>query len=198
MDPRERSLTHERELVLRAQRRRGTPEGDAAFAEIVDLVGGRVFAQILSSVRRPERARELLQETFLRAYQALPRFSQQASLRTWIGRIAANLCVDESRRMAAGRGDVRSLDDPGAGSGIGQVAVLSSPEPSADVQAMQAEERARVREAVADLPDIYRDVVHLRVYESMPYAEIAAILGCGVGAAKQRMHHATRLLRQVL
>jgi len=198
LDAHEGKLSHERKLVRRVQHKRGTREGDAAFAEIVDLVGDRVFAQILSSVGRPERARELLQETFLRAYQALPRFSQQARLRTWIGAIAGNLCIDESRRQAAGRGQVRSLDDPGEGSGLGTVAILASADPTADAQAIAEEERMRVREAVSDLPAIYRDVVHLRAYEGLSYAEIAEILSCTVGAAKQRMHHATRLLRQVL
>jgi RNA polymerase sigma-70 factor (ECF subfamily) len=188
----------EGELIRRAQERRGSPEGDAAFAAIVERLQGRVFTQILGRVSDRERARELLQETFLRAYEALPRFRPEAKLRTWVGRIAQNLCVDEARRQAAGRGSVRSLDDPGAGSGLGLVATLSGVEGDAAAKAVEAEERAQVRQAVARLKPIYREIVHLRVYEDLTYAEIAELLGCSASAAKQRMFQATQLLRKEL
>jgi len=197
LDGPDRELARERELVLRAQRR-DDADAEAAFAQIVDRLGGRILAQILNHVGNEARARELLQETFIRAYQALPRYRPEARLRTWVGRIAQNLCVDEARRQAAGRGQVLSLDDPGTGSGLGLVATLSGGEGDAQAQAIEAEERARVQAAVAELRLIHREIVTLRVYEGLSYAEIAEIVGCGEAAARQRMHQATRLLRDVL
>ncbi len=106
--------------------------------------------------------------------------------------------MDEARRQAVGRGGVRSLNDPGAGSGLGLIAALPGPEGEAAAQAIEAEERAGVREAVDALPVIYREIVQLRVYEGLPYAEISEVLGCSLAAAKQRMHQATCLLRKSL
>src|SRR5919197_6201926 len=95
------SAIDERELVERCR------SGDErAFQELVDNYKGLVFALIARTVQNRSRAEDLAQEVFLRVHRGLPYFRGEARLSTWIYRIVANVCVQDSARPAA-----VSLDD---------------------------------------------------------------------------------------
>jgi len=177
----------EAEAVARVQRDPESAAAHQAFAEIVEELQGPIYAQIRRSQRDLGRAQDLLQETFLRVFRSLPTYDGRAPLRAWVGRIARNLCIDESRRTRPGQ-DLRTE------SGTGIVERRAGEVPTAERLLSKVEEREQVRAALGELPPLYREIVHLRVYEGLPYAEIALLLDCSVGAAKQRMHKAIRLL----
>lgn len=183
-------LSHDAALVARVQRDPESRDAHAAFREIVEQVQGSIFAQIGRWVRERERAEELLQETFLKAFKGLPGFECRVPLRAWIGRIARNLCVDEVRRQRR----TQEVHSQATESGSGLVDRLEGPIAPPAQQLSEAEDRALVRAAVDRLPPIYAEIIHLRVHEGLPYAVVAELVGCRVGAAKQRMHKAMKLL----
>ncbi len=186
--------TPERELYGDALDAPGSPAGDAAFARLVADFQGRLYAQILRSVGDHHRARDVLQEVFLRAYRALPRFDFGAGLRTWLGRIATNLCIDQARRT---RPEI-SLEAPRGTRCQSLRELLRDTSPGPDTQLLQKEARGAVRRAVAGLPPLYAEIVQLRIYEGLSYADIAEITGARQGALKQRMLKANQLLRSKL
>lgn len=145
-----------------------------------------------------DRALEILQESFLRAYKSLPKARPDTRVRAWFGRIAHNLCIDEIRRQQAGRGRVRSLDDSGDGHRAALKEQVSDSQLSPADQALAKERKREMREAVAQLSPTSREIIQLRVYEGLSYKDIAALLGCKEQAAKQRMYKATVDLRKIL
>jgi len=89
------TLSVEAQLVERAK-----AQDEAAFEQIMSLYADRLYNYILRMVGNATDAEDLVQETFLRAYQGLPNFDGRASLGTWLYRIATNLCIDHQRRRA--------------------------------------------------------------------------------------------------
>ena len=89
------TLSVEARLVERAK-----AQDETAFEQIMNLYADRLYNYILRMVGNATDAEDLVQETFLRAYQGLPTFDGRASLGTWLYRIATNLCIDHQRRRA--------------------------------------------------------------------------------------------------
>ncbi len=135
-------------------------------------------------------ARDVAQRTFLQVWHKRETFRGESSLRTWIFRIAHNLCLNELRR-AHRRREVAPIEEFGpqaaARSGPSVVELLSN-----------KENRQRLAEAIAKLPPRQRSVVCLRVYEELPFAAVAAACDISVNSAKVNFHHAVRNLRLLL
>ena len=117
-----------------------------------------------------EDASDLAQDVFIRAYRGLRTFKGQASLGTWLYRIGVNVCLN---RVGARGPSIQSLD---------RLLIsgdrLAAPDAESAPDAMLREERAaQVRAAIAKLPRKQRATLILRVYQDLPHAEIAAILG---------------------
>ena len=173
-----RPLSHldEADCIARAQR------GEtAAFSELVARHQDRLYRYLVRLTRSAEDARELMQETFLSAYEALPRWRPDARLGTWLFRIAHNQAVDRLRR--ARRVDFVALDES-----HGERLAAETPGPDAVLQTrqrLQALERALAR-----LPAEHREILLLRDIEGMPYEDIAQVLGIGLGTVKSRIARA--------
>ncbi len=136
-----------------------------------------------------EDARDVVQESYLRAYRGLRRFRGDAQFTTWLYRITANCASTELGRRARHRHD--ELDDQLAdANGRGP----SGPELAVDTIAL----RDRLEVALAGLPPRLRAVVVLRDVYDLPHEAIAAELGISVSAAKVRLHRARRRLRDDL
>lgn len=130
-------------------------------------------------------AENLAQDVFLRVMRHADKFNPQQAARPWLYTIAANLCRDYRHRQ--GRRPTSEL----------------SSEPEAPVegpleQLATREDCARVKEAIAELPEIYREIVVLRMYEQLPYADIAQVLGIREGTARSRMEYALQRLRKAM
>ncbi len=170
----------ERTLIRRAA------AGDRhAFGVLVRAHQEGVYRWVRGLVRDEEAARDLTQETFLRSFRALPGFRGEAAFGTWLRSIAANLAKSHLRREG-----VHGF-------------VLLPPDLAADApgpgEALAAErERAALRRALESLPPRQREVVQLRIYRELSYAEIARRLGSSENAAKVNFHHAVKRLRRLL
>jgi RNA polymerase sigma-70 factor, ECF subfamily len=167
---------------------------DEAFAELVDRHQHGVcrFVARLIGTRDSE---DLGQEVFLRAYQALPRFRGEATFRTWLYRIARNLCFTELRKRGR-RGELILLADADADEGTHPLLEASAPELAEAIA--RADLAARVRERVGALPVRYREVLTLFYLDEMRYEEIAMILDVPIGTVKTWIHRARLRLRDAL
>lgn len=177
------------ESALIQKCRKGDPD---AIRRLIELYQGPVFHLVWRTVGNEEDARDLVQETFLRAIRALDRFDLSRPFRNWIFRIAQNLAIDHLRRnrirtvsLDADEDDPNGLRPP----------VLADEGPGPEEDHEQVWLQGRLAELVASLPPEYRTVVHLRHREQLAYEEIAEVLGVPLGTVKARLHRAHRRLR---
>jgi RNA polymerase sigma-70 factor (ECF subfamily) len=157
----------------------------AAFDVLVERHRARVFRLCHRFAGNREDALDLAQDAFVRAFRGLARFNGQASFRTWLYRIAVNVCVSRSaaRRVRTQPIASTEYEDGRAPDALGEI--------------VRAESSAAVREAVRRLPPKQRATLILRVYHELSHEEIARILGTTVGAAKTNLFHALGNLRRM-
>jgi len=168
-----------------------------AFEVLVRRHRGDVFAFLARRVGDRTRAEDLLQETWMKAIGAAPRWDERAGFRTWIFAIARNLALDDARRRAF-RGTPRPLDGPERPGERSHAEWLATDDPSPDRLADAARLRPRLEAALAALPEEQREVFLLREYAGVPFAEIAAITGAPEPTVKSRMRYALESLRRRL
>ncbi|MBL8048325.1 MAG: sigma-70 family RNA polymerase sigma factor [Chthonomonas sp.] len=166
-----------------------------AFSQLVDAYESRVLGFVIRLVRNREEALDITQEVFIRAYQAFNRFDGRSSLRTWLFRIAHNLCVDRARRED--RNPVRaSLDANSANTG--ETWDVADTRNTADQEVLDEELHTMVRNGLARMSDKLRTVIVLHDQEEMSYEEIASTVGIPVGTVKSRLFLARNFLQQYL
>ena len=183
-----------RTLVNRA--RRGD---DEAFETLVKHYQSRIYNHVARMVQDPSEAEDLAQETFVRAYQALPRFRGEASFQTWLYRIASNLAIDASRRRKRRQWQTVSLDEPidDDETPLARDLADSSSRTPGEAVASGAL-RDQVWSAISELSEKLRPVVILYDLQGLSYEEIASILGCPLGTVKSRLFNARCQLRDKL
>jgi RNA polymerase sigma-70 factor (ECF subfamily) len=183
-------------LIARAQK-----ADIAAFNEIVARYKNKIYNYLLRMTGSQDDAEDLTQEVFVRMYTNIASFRAEASLSTWLFRIAGNLAVDAFRRGKKERGVVSSLDAPAAGSDDeGQGATQDVPDWSREPlkQFGQKELGAQIQTALEKLPPKLRSAVVLHDVEGLPYEEIAAIEKIPLGTVKSRIFNARVALREQL
>jgi len=176
-------------------------KGDAsAFETLVEERSGEIYGLLYRLTENTEEARDLTQETFLRAFQNIEHFRGEADLRTWIYRIAINQARNRWRWWRRRRRDVTvSLDFASDQRNRPLVATLRSERGDTPEQDTLAHERERVlRKALIGLRRVYREAVILRDIEGLTYEEVAAALQISVGTVKSRLARGRRELRNKL
>ena len=186
-------LEAERAADLAAVRRCLAGESDA-FGELVARWQDRIYAAVYRMTGDAEDARDLAQETFLRAWSNLRSFAGGAAFGTWLYSIALNQVRSEMRkRSAQKRGAPLSLDAP-VGEGDRGIDP-ADPAPGARRRLETAEHAALVRDAIARLDPEFREVLVLREFQDLSYEEIAASVGVPVGTVRSRLFRAREELR---
>ena len=178
------------ELVARLQR-----GDDSAFEAIVRAHSGRLLSVARRFLGNNEDAQDAVQDAFIRAYKAIHTFEARAQLYTWLHRILVNTALMKLRERR--RRPTESIEDllPSY-STDGHQAVASREWSDAVLE--RKETAAIVREAIAMLPDQYREVLVLRDIEEKDTAEAAEILGTTSNVVKVRLHRARQALRTLL
>lgn len=165
----------------------------AAYRFLVERYYRKIYNLALRLVRNPEDAEDVLQETFVSAYKALPNFKGQSAFGTWIYRIATNFGLMKLR----GKKPVFvSLDEPRDNDMPNIELTDFSANPLEEV--LDSELREKMEQAVAALPDDMRTVFLLRDVEGLSNAEVAEILDLSVPAVKSRLHRTRLQLREQL
>ena len=177
---------NEKELILLLQ------QGDeAAFETLVRLYEKKVYTLCRRMCANDEDAQEAAQDAFLALWRSAKSFRGDASLATWLYRLATNACIDLLRRNKRG-GERVSLDDEETTLELVDAAPL--PE-----QALERKETQRlIREGLAALPEDYRAILLLREAEGLSYAEIADAMHMELGTVKSRISRGRVLLRNYL
>ncbi len=176
-------------------------QGDAAaFDLLVAERSGEIYGLLYRLTENAEEARDLTQETFLRAFQNIGTFRGDADLRTWIYRIAINQARNRWRWWRRRRRDATvSLDAPAGPFGQPLNATLRAEANSDPERQTLAHEREKVlRLALKTLGRAYRETVILRDIEGFSYEEIATTLGISVGTVKSRLSRGREELRRKL
>jgi RNA polymerase sigma-70 factor (ECF subfamily) len=176
--------------------------GDAAaFETLVNERSGEIYGLLYRLTENAEEARDLTQETFLRAFQSINHFRGESDVRTWIYRIAINQARNRWRWWRRRRRDATvSLDAPEIGGGrLGLISTLKSNTVKDPGQDTLANERERaLKKALSSLRRVYREAVVLRDIEGFAYEEIAATLQISVGTVKSRLARGRQELRRKL
>lgn len=155
----------------------------------------RIHGFVLRMVRDAETARDMAQETFVRAYVKLDSFEGGSSFGTWLHAIAVNQVRGEMRKRAAlKRRDPASLD------ALREAADVEPADPGGDAgeRVATAEQCERLRAEVDRLDPEHREVVVLREFQDLAYEEIAEIVGVPVGTVRSRLFRARAELRERL
>ncbi|HSO12399.1 MAG TPA: sigma-70 family RNA polymerase sigma factor [Anaerolineales bacterium] len=172
---------NETQLVTQAQ------NGDRnAFSELVRLHAQGVLNVIYRMCGDMQLAEDAAQETFIRAWQNIPSYRPQASLRNWLYRIAVNAGMDMLRK------EKRILPDD-----IEDLH-LTDGRPGLESLVSQQERTILVQKAILSLPEASRAVLVLREYEGLSYQEISSTLDIPVGTVMSRLNYARNLLKAKL
>ena len=171
-------------LVRRAR------DGDyAAFERLYERHRTLVYRFAYQMASRRDDAEDIVQEAFVRAYQNLDRYRDEAKFTTWLLRIVTNLCTDQAR-MIQRRGALEQQE------ATGSLTWMTTVENEDPIHNLELEGlRESIRRALAALPVHHRTVIILRDIEEREYPDIAAILGCTIGGAKLRVLRARRALK---
>src|SRR5512133_4060817 len=173
-------------LIQRAQK------GDhEAFAALVIEHQRYVYNLGRRVLKNEEEALDLAQETFVRAWTALPNFRGQSQFRTWLYRIVTNLCYNRLPNLR------RSLTDLGDD----VIAELPETDPAFDNPARGLESRelrSHLHNAIENLDENYRLLISLRYQNELSYEEIATMLNLPLGTVKTGLFRAKEQLRHAL
>ncbi len=145
----------------------------------------RFAASLTSSIDRGQ-VDELVQDTFVRAFQSIAEFRGESSLRTWLFTIERRLLLDR-RRAERRRPDADEIDERDAAT---EYTALDS--------LVAGETEARIRRALDRLSPMQRNVFMLRVTEGLSYKEIAGVIGTTEGAARVHYHNAMRAIKELV
>jgi RNA polymerase sigma-70 factor (ECF subfamily) len=161
-------------------------EGEFRAGALRWLDGLYGFALVLS--RDSTVAEDLVQETYLRALRARRKPAPEEGLRVWLFVILHNVWRNQLRR----RRPERLLDD------VAEVLEVADPRDGPEELLERKRLRAHLQEAIAGLPDSFRQVLVLRCVEGFSYQEVAAIVGCPTGTVMSRLARGRALLRRFL
>ena len=179
----------EQELVARAQ------NGDTeAFNPLVYKYQQKIYNLIYRKVRDRETAKDLCQEVFLKAWQALPNFKGESVFYSWLYQIAVNRSIDflrkRNRRQVIGFEELpQNADD---------TLQMTEAQPSPCVLLERKELEDIIRKAINHLPLTQRSTFYLRHWEGLPIKEIALRLGKSENTVKTYLYHARRKLQRLL
>ena len=157
---------------------------ERAAAELVGRHATALGRYLYAAGAGPSEVDDFAQEALFRAFRRLDGWRGDASFRSWLFAIAGNLLKDDFRRRK-GR-TLQSIEDADA---------AASSDPETELVAADAERR--LRDALAGLPRLQREVFLLRAQQGFDYPAIASTLGTTPGAARVHYHHAVRKLKEI-
>ena len=169
------------------ERLRDPSQARKAFGEAIRAYTEPLYWQIRRLVDNHDDANDLLQNTFMKAWQSLENFRGDARLSTWLHKIAINESLTFLEREK--RCQTLSLDDPESS---------ASARIEADTMIDGDALALKLRKAVAMLPEKQRLVFNMRYFDEMKYEDISEIVGTSVGTLKASYHHAVKEIEDFL
>lgn len=187
MEAAESGANDDRDLMARLA------DGDRdALTPLVERHYRRLYRIALSYLRQHEDALDVVQEAFVKAFQAASRWDGSADAGPWLSRITVNLAIDRWRRNRR-RGQTFSPLAEGD-----HLDALADKAPGPERAVARREAKARLGRALEELPERQRAVVVLRHYQELSLEEIATTLGMSLGTVKSSLHRALHRMRATL
>jgi RNA polymerase sigma-70 factor, ECF subfamily len=152
-----------------------------------------IYALAYRTLGREEEARDICQETFLRAFRALPNFRGQAKFSSWLYRIALNLCRDWMRKERRA-----PVVQPPENVDLFDLAAAAEPSESIEDLVARKDMTRLVEKAMAKLPEEQRTAILLKEYHGLTFQEIADLVGCPLSTVKTRLYQGLTVLRREL
>ncbi|WP_213813924.1 sigma-70 family RNA polymerase sigma factor [Glaciihabitans sp. dw_435] len=158
----------------------------------------QLYAAAMRLTRNPSDAADLVQETFIKAFQAFGQFQQGTNLKAWLYRIQTNTFINNYRKNQRNpyQGTIDDLEDWQLGSA--ESVTQSTSTRSAEAEAIDHLPDSDVKEALQSIPEDFRMAVYFADVEGFSYQEIADIMKTPVGTVMSRLHRGRRMLRDLL
>ena len=172
-------------------------EGDmAALAALVEKYKRMVYRVAIKITQNHEDADDVVQDAFLKVYDAIHTFRMDASFETWLYKVVVNLSINAVKRQKRRR--ECALSEGMLAEAAVDVKRRAKLHADPHIHAEKQELREWVTKAVDSLPFHHRTVVILHEFEGLTHAEIATILNCSEGTVRSRLHYARKRLRERL
>jgi RNA polymerase sigma-70 factor (ECF subfamily) len=174
---------------------------EQAFALLLAQYSHPIYSLVARSLRDPADAADVTQEVFVKVFRNISGFHGEASLRTWIYRIALHEASNSRRWWSRHKRQELTIDAPqenAEGETCCLADTLASNDASPYDRTAQAEMKVRVAAALQTLPEAFREVVVLREIEGFGYEEIAEMLQVNLGTVKSRLTRGRAALREAL
>lgn len=166
-----------------------------AYAKLVDKYERALYFHILKMIKDREQVEDLVQETFVKAFDNLNTYSTNYAFSTWLYRIATNHTIDYLRKKKL---KTLSIDEPMRTKDGEMEMQLPDESAKTDRNIIRKQRQKIVRNAIDDLPEKYRKVIELRHMEEKSYQEIADVLDLPLGTVKAHIFRARELLYKAL
>jgi RNA polymerase sigma-70 factor (ECF subfamily) len=182
--------TRDYQLILKAK------NGDQrAFEQLMNLYSKSIFFEIHKLVRNEETANDLMMESMAKAFEQLSQYQPKFAFSTWLKRVSINHTIDS---LLKGKLTTVSMDGSVNAYGEPVGFEVTSDMPTPAEQLIQNERSEAVREYVSGLKEMYRELITLRYFKEMSYAEIATETSLPEGTVKARLHRAKGLLQDMM
>lgn len=169
----------------------------ARFTEEAMPLLDQLYGGALRMTRNPQDAEDLVQETYLKAYNAFDSFKPGTNLKAWLYRIMTNTYINNYRKMKR-----RPLETSAEDVTDSQLYTSSSHDStgleSAEVEALKMMPNSRISDALNALNEDYRMVVYYADVEGLAYKEIAEVMEIPLGTVMSRLHRGRKQLREML
>lgn len=175
--------------------RRAAEKDADAFAQLVLLHQKAVYNLCLRMACDEQDALDLSQEVFLRLWRTLAQYKFDAAFSTWLYRLTQNVCIDFLRRQKRQQHLSLTVSDDQTPA---EELSVPDPAPLPEEQVLLNEQQQLLRQAMLRLPVDFREVLQLRVVQSLSYDEIAQIMELPVGTVKSRLARARLQLKRLL
>ena len=158
----------------------------------------QLYAAAMRMTRNPSDAADLVQETFVKAFQAFGQFQQGTNLKAWLYRIQTNTFINNYRKNQRNpyQGTIDDLEDWQLGGA--ESVTQSTSTRSAEAEAIDHLPDSAVKDALQAIPEDFRLAVYFADVEGFSYQEIADIMKTPVGTVMSRLHRGRRMLRESL
>jgi RNA polymerase sigma-70 factor (ECF subfamily) len=173
-----------------------------AFAMLIAQYHQPLYSLIARSLKDPSDAADITQEVFIKVFRSIRGFNGDASLRTWLYRIALHEASNQRRWWSRHKQQEITIDSPydvdDDGNAFSLSSILADERNSPFENAVQNEVRERLENALRQVPEAFRTVIILREIEGFTYEEISEILDINLGTVKSRLTRGRATLRALL
>jgi len=169
-------------------------QNDSDYASIVREHGAKIYNAVYCVLGNATDAEDVTQEAFLKAFRALQGFKGEASVATWLYRIAMNAANDHLRKNKR----YARMREPLEGVELKLADQSDGPFENPESAFFKKERTETIKKALAKLPAKFRPVIVLKDIEGLSYKEIGSILGISIGTVESRLFRAREMLRKEL